>query len=74
MVRIPPVVPDIIIVVVVIVTVSAASRLSASIPQFQLAHNDGGGGCGGGSGGGSGGSGGGSGRKLYMGLLITVEP
>ena len=58
MVRIPPVVPDIIIVVV-IVTVSAASRLSASIPHFQLAHND---------------VGGGGGGKLYMGLLITVEP
>ena len=45
MVRIPPVVPDIIIVVVVVVvvTVSAASRLSASIPHFQLAHNDDGG-------------------------------
>ena len=62
MVRIPPVVPDIIIVVVVIVTVSAASRLSASIPHFQLAHND------------VGGAHSGGGGKLYMGLLITVEP
>ena len=54
-----------------VVIVSAASRLigsacppaclGAPIPHFQLAHNDGGGG-------------GGGGRKLYMGLLITVEP
>ena len=67
MVRIPPVVPDIIIIIVVVVvavvTVSAASRLSASIPHFQLAHNDVGGAHSGGGGG-----------KLYMGLLITVEP